>query len=244
MRSLVPLLVLVLAGCPLTSAKALTADDGSGNGSGSSGGGAPECVVDSQCVAAGTQCCDCPTFAVPSNDPTHLACAGIVCPPSSCPANVRPACDSSTCVLACVAIVCPATCTDGFTLDANNCLDCPCAAPLQRECAIDNDCARTRADCCGCARGGMDTAVPAGQVAAFDAGLMCPANPTCPDVNSCAPGLTSACVEGTCALVSGGLPLDACGRAGLLPCPNGQDCVINVDPVATAYGVGVCRPAL
>ena len=109
------------------------------------------------------------------------------------------------------------------------------------ECGLDSDCARVRDDCCGCERGGEDTAVLASQVAAHDAALNCSANPACPEVSTCAPDLAARCVQGTCSLVSGGLPADACGRADLAACPVSQVCTVNADEQATMYGVGVCR---
>src|SRR5690606_40804527 len=73
-----------------------------------------------------------------------------------------------------------------------------------------SDLARARDDCCGCARGGMDTAVPASEVAAHEAALMCPQDPSCPDVDTCAPELAARCIAGACTLVAGALPANAC----------------------------------
>jgi hypothetical protein len=237
----VVVLVLVLAGCPLATRDAAIApgDDGSG-----SNGTASECAVDFDCAAAGAKCCDCPTFAEPKSYPAYQACTGVVCPmPNTCPTNVRPACKLGRCELACVASTCALSCADGFVIDAAGCLTCECAQVATRECLAGTDCARVRADCCGCTLGGADTAVPTSQIATHDASLGCPQNPNCPQVDTCAPALTPECVQGACELISGGFPPAACGRPDLMDCPAGTVCTINSDDGATAQGVGVCVPA-
>jgi hypothetical protein len=113
---------------------------------------------------------------------------------------------------------------------------------LGGECDGDADCVRVRDDCCGCENGGADTAVAAGDAAAHDAALMCPASPACPGGNSCAPDLAARCVQGMCSLVAGPLPAGACGRADLMACPEGQFCYVNASDQATMHGVGVCQP--
>ncbi|MDB4955204.1 MAG: Antistasin family protein [Myxococcales bacterium] len=242
MRLVFSLLALAgfLAGCQLGSqADAFGGEPGSGSGSGS---GSPnhECTVNSDCVAAGVKCCDCPTFAVPRTDPSHNACNGISCPVSQCSQNVRAECQTGSCVLACAPMVCSASCADGFATDANGCLSCACAAPPMRECVADSDCARVRADCCGCANGGKDTAVPQGQATAHDDALMCPINPSCPSVDTCAPDLAPTCVQGSCQLIAGGLPANACGRSDLPACAAGDVCTVNANAAATVQGLGVC----
>src|SRR5262245_57241421 len=83
---------------------------------------ANECRVDGDCVGAAMRCCDCPAFAVPATDPSHQACAAVVCPNRHCPRNVRPMCDAGRCVLACVEMECRSSCLFGFTTDASGCL--------------------------------------------------------------------------------------------------------------------------
>jgi antistasin family protein len=232
------LILLALAGCPgaLDAKESLPGDDGSNLP-------APECASAFDCVAAAAKCCDCPTFAVPKTDPGGAACNSVACPmPSMCPDNVAPACVGGKCELACLASTCALSCPDGFVTDAAGCLTCECAQVTQRGCQVASDCARVRADCCGCTRGGEDTAVPVADVAAHDAALACNANPYCPGVDTCAPDLAPECVQGTCELLSGGIPGNACGRPDLPDCPVGTACTINSDAAATAQGVGVCVP--
>jgi hypothetical protein len=234
------LLALVLvAGC---SGQLKGESLGNGNDMGAAPGGEgpiPECVADSDCVAAGLKCCDCPTYATPANDPAVQACGGVMCPASTCPDNVRAACSSGQCVLACKPLACSMTCADGYVIDATGCEECTCATPASRSCTADSQCVRTRADCCGCAGGGTDTAVLASEQASYDASLMCPSQPTCMGGDTCAPDLAPACVEGSCALVSP-LPPGACGRPDLPACPSGQTCMLNAVDAATERGVGVC----
>ena len=241
MRVAFLLIVVTLAGCPggLADLKQSPGDD---NGSGE--GALPECSADSQCVAAAAKCCDCPTFAVPATDPAHDACLGVTCPMPgpTCPANLSPACKQGACVLACKPSTCEMSCADGFATDANGCVVCACAQVDQRACVADTDCARVRADCCGCQRGGSDTSVPLAEAAAHDADLMCPQTPACPGLDTCPADLVPRCVQGACELISGGLPSNACGRPDLMACVNGDACTINYDDAATAQGVGVCVP--
>jgi hypothetical protein len=109
-------------------------------------------------------------------------------------------------------------------------------------CTADTDCARTRADCCGCQRGGFDTAVLAANRATFDASLMCSAQPFCPGVDTCTADVPT-CVAGRCALVSPTLPAGACGRPDLPACPAGEVCIANASDQANMHGVGVCGRA-
>jgi hypothetical protein len=235
------LLLTLLAGCIAGTKDSLSggADDGS-NGSGA---GPAECSFADECALAAPTCCECPTFAVPVFDPLHRSCEGVVCPPMSCPMNVRADCVDGQCTLACAPMVCSDQQTPvGYLIDTNGCLTCDRAPPPPMgSCATDSECLEVRADCCGCHLGGVDTAVLASDAAQFDANLHCPMNPACPMTNTCAPGAAARCVEGKCELLTTSLPGNACGRPDLTPCPTG--CTINADPAATAEGVGVCLPA-
>lgn len=245
MRVLVLALLAVLAGCPGSNGEQASLDDGAGSGSGGAGGSAPtECHAASDCVAVGPKCCDCPTHAVPASDPAQRACDAVDCPTSSCGAPMEAACVTGQCVLVCSPVQCEAsvTCAYGFATDDNGCLTCACAVPQTSECSLDADCARVRDDCCGCTRGGDDTALPASQVAAHEAALACPQNPSCPEVDTCAPDLAARCIAGTCTLASGALPANACGRPDLAACPTGERCTVNASDPATMQGVGVCQP--
>jgi hypothetical protein len=145
------------------------------------------------------------------------------------------------CVLACAPKVCSNSCPDGFALDPSGCLTCTCALLATPTCTIDSDCVRTRADCCGCLRGGADTAVPSADQSAYDASLMCPAQPVCPQVDSCDPTMFPRCIAGGCVLTTA-TPAGACGRPDLPACPPGSVCTINASDAATMQGVGVCLP--
>lgn len=243
MRALA-LLVLVAA---CQSAYEPARFDGSGSGSGSGGGGGGgagiggECRSDGDCVLEAATCCDCPSYAVAATSPGANACAAVACPPMSCPAPVQATCRQGACTIACVATACDLSCADGFALDqATGCLACACAMPpAQPACTTDSDCVRVRADCCGCAGGGTDTAVPASMAQSFDASLMCPAHPQCTGTDTCAPDLAPRCLQGQCELV-GAMPPGACGRPDLPACPAGQRCTIDANADATAQGVGVC----
>jgi hypothetical protein len=236
MRAL--LLLVVVAGCS-QQLKGETLGNGNDMEPNPGEGSIPECSSDGDCVAAGLKCCDCPTYATPARDPAVQACGGVMCPASTCPDNVAAACTAGQCVLACKPLQCAMTCGDGFVIDATGCEECACVAPDQRSCTADTDCVRTRADCCGCAGGGTDTAVLAAEQASYDASLMCPTESSCTGSDTCAPDLAPACVEGSCALVSP-LPPGACGRPDLPACPTGQTCTLNAVDAATARGVGVC----
>ena len=227
--------VLLAAGCPGSAQDPLVMGIGSGDA-------VAACHVDSDCVAAAAKCCDCPTYATPRTDSSIDACGGVTCPSSTCPQNVRPACTEGRCELACVAMACSASCSDGFVVDGSGCLTCGCAQVQVRECTAAGDCTRVAADCCGCAHGGLDTAVPTPNVASYQGGLACPSSPSCPAGNSCPAELAPACVQGVCDLVLP-LPAAACGRLDLPGCPSGQICTVNANSTATAQAVGVCVPA-
>lgn len=203
---------------------------------------ATECVLDRDCMVAGARCCDCPTFAIPLSDPIREACAGVRCPDMHCPDNVRAACQEGRCALACVAMECPRSCLFGFATDGSGCLTCECAEPLATGCLQASDCARVRADCCGCARGGHDTAVLARDAAHHDDDLDCPATPQCPGRSTCDAAATVQCIRLHCVLSAAvRLPPSACGRIDLPPCEPPDACVINSgNPIANEQGVGVC----
>ncbi len=245
MRFLLLTFVAVLAGCSVPTSEQDGLDDGAGSGSGGGAGSSPEeCRVAADCAAAGPKCCDCPTHAVPASDPAHRACEAVNCPTPTCGSPTEAACRAGQCVLVCSAVTCDASvsCAYGFATDANGCLTCTCATPSSTECSVDGDCARVRDDCCGCMMGGTDTAIPASQVGAHEAQLMCPQNPSCPPINTCAADLAARCIAGTCTLVSGTLPGNACGRPDLPACPTGERCTVNASDPATMQGVGVCQP--
>lgn len=244
MRVALLVIAIVAAGCPGSlETDALSGDDKGGENGAGTGGAPTECNVASDCVAAGPKCCDCPTHALPATSPTARACNEVNCPTKSCGSPMEAACNDGRCELVCSPVVVNMSCPNGFVTDGNGCLIDMCApAADPGQCSVDTDCARVRDDCCGCAMGGKDTAIPAGQVPSHDASLGCSANPVCPGNNVCAMNLAARCVQGECALVSGALPANACGRADLPACPSGERCTVNANDQATMYGVGVCRP--
>jgi antistasin family protein len=238
--ALFAVLVGATAGCPVASLDAQAGDD-HGGGSGSAKG---LCFEDVDCVLAATKCCECPTFAVPRNDPAHAACDGVMCPDpqqTSCPNNVVAVCLVDHCELSCAKVACSNTCEFGYRKDANGCLSCDCATPAT-ECSLDTQCIETRADCCGCKRGGADTAVLASAQASYDGKLMCSATPSCPNVDTCKANQVPKCIQGACALVAAQLPPNACGRTGLATCAATETCLVNADDEATRQGVGICSP--
>lgn len=249
-RCSILLACLFAAGCGALNASRDQPGEGSGSESGS--GSIAECELDIDCAPAGTDCCACPTYAIPVTDPAHVACEDVPCQPDTCSdSDLEAACHDGACVLTCAAINCPLpnddtkylTCDGGFAFDANGCLTCACGGGTgggSAECVVDTDCTRVEADCCGCALGGTDTAVPNADVAMHQQQLDCPANPACPGVDTCATGLAPACVEGVCALIPAA-PADECGLTGDPPCPAGEVCELNVDQNATEHGAGVCQ---
>ena len=54
--------------------------------------------------------------------------------------------------------------------------------------------------------------------------------------------LPTATVAGTLCGVAGMLPDNACGRADLPACPEGEACYVNASDQATMHGVGICQP--
>jgi hypothetical protein len=198
-------LVVVVVGCGFGDAR----------GRDTTSGVQGECALDDDCVGAGVKCCDCPAFAVPVASPGHAACDSVPCPYRHCPRNVRAACDQGRCVLACVAMECRQSCLFGFAVDTSGCLTCECAGPTLG-CLGPSDCVQVRADCCGCKRGGRETAVLADEVDAHEAALGCSAAPQCPASDICDPALAPQCFQGKCVLATAAaLPPNACGRLDL-----------------------------
>src|SRR6185312_6797070 len=120
-------IVLLVAACGGDSADATLMDGYGGGSDGETGGAAPECAVDSDCVPAAATCCACPTFAMPV-DPANDICAGVECPSpgSACAQDVHAACQQGACVLACNVSECDTQCPDGFAIDASGCETCAC----------------------------------------------------------------------------------------------------------------------
>jgi hypothetical protein len=244
------LLLLAFAACQGVAAPKFGGGGGGGGGYGSGSGSNPgasigePCGSNADCALAATTCCECPSFAVNVDDPSYAGCKDVTCSPApSCPfsANAEAQCKGNFCVLVCLPMGCPTSCPAGFAIDpATGCLSCMCTDSISpANCNVDSDCVRTRADCCGCVHGGSDTAVRASQQAAFDASLDCPPDPTCPSVNSCNSDLLARCIDGACELAPAA-PAGACGSAGLPACSGSASCTINVDPDASAQGLGVC----
>lgn len=220
-----------------------SADDG-GDSAPTDPSGQPftSCRDDLDCRPAAATCCECPTFAVTADDPLYQACLGVECPaPTGCSASDA-VCTAGRCQLACEPLACDAAFAQGFATDAAGCLTCDPALALGTDCTTDRECVQTRADCCGCASGGADTAVPASEQGSFDAMLGCAADAVCPGVPVCAADAAPRCVQGDCALLTGELPAGACGRPDLAACPAGEVCTLNLDDDATDRGLGICAP--
>lgn len=226
------------------------------------------CAVDQDCVLAGPSCCDCPSYALPTASGWGDTCANIDCSggvdagvpgtdagmPSGFPSGCAPLvarCELGVCLAACAPIACETTCGFGFAMDATGCLTCACNdAPNAPTCLEDTDCVQVPADCCGCARGGTDTAVPRASVADHEDGLGCPPDPAmrpCPDVSTCDPSRVPRCLEQQCVLLGPNdppwtaPPAGACGRPDLPACPAGQVCVLNRSAEAGMLGLGICE---
>lgn len=248
-------LTLALGGC-FGSASELSAV-GDDNPTDPAPGQSPgSCFRNEDCVLTAPTCCECPTMATSLSDPKLEACASVDCDTdlSVCATNVEAACDlaqGGQCILACAPLGCLA-CPDGspgYFEEANGCLSCTCATPpaAAPACVSDGDCSRVRADCCGCAQGGEDTAVATADAASFDSALGCTSNSQCPgQANAteatCEPDFLPRCVAGSCELLDAAMPVDACGRSDLPACTGGKVCTINVDPAASSYGLGICLP--
>jgi len=212
---------------------------------------AEQCSRDEDCVLAGPTCCDCPTYALPASSGWADSCSSVDCAmPSTCAALIA-RCDFGGCRAQCAPITCELSCPQGFAADGAGCLTCACnSMPAPPSCMLDDDCVEVPADCCGCARGGADTAVPRATVDAYLASLDCPSDPgmgACPDVSTCDAERAPRCLDYQCSLVGPNdpawaePPAGACGRADLPPCPAGQRCVLNRDSEANPLGLGVCE---
>ena len=208
-------------------------------------GAAVECRVDEDCVATSSTCCGCADTALALNDPALSSCDGVECPmPSECAASVA-RCASGVCTLACAPVECDLACEGGYATDAMGCLLCACnAGAPPAECAVASDCVAVAADCCGCARGGVDVVIPTDQVDAWLSGLNCSGDEGCPEVDVCPADLAVDCVSGRCdwAVAGGGGAGPSCGDPSMPPCPPGTMCVLNsasdLDP---DDGLGVCE---
>lgn len=234
------LFVMLAGGCPQGTTNLAASDDD---------GNAPEpgttrayCNDDLDCELAARTCCECPTFALGASDPKLDACSDVDCPPmqSTC-SRIHAVCERNVCAVACEPLAVTRDCTAGFASDPAGCLVDACAQPTTPMCGKDSDCVETRADCCGCERGGNNTAVPAQTRASYDEALGCAGGESCPEVSTCVAGETPQCAQGKCQLIAGPLPGDACGRPDLAPCAAGKVCTINASDPATKHGVGVCR---
>ncbi len=219
-----------------------------------------ECAVDDDCVPAGPSCCEAWTHAVPKSSGWEDSCedVGTQCGEVSQPAAAA-SCQAGSCVLQCTPVVCDQTFENGYATDSLGCLQCQgagSAPPETVECQADADCVRVNADCCGCANGGSDTAVPADQLDGYLGGLDCGSSPACPGVDVCQADLVPRCLNNTCSLLpqtnpdfspdaGGGLTggMTLCGSADLPACPDGQVCVLNAPGAddANMNGLGVCQ---
>ncbi len=263
--------------------EAAAGDDGGGDGGGGSGGddqgdaagepGAPSeeeypCGDVDDCVAVSSTCCECPTFVVNAGSDYAAACDQVECDkvPAGCPA-VEPACVDSLCALVCSTVPAAMTCANGFATDSFGCLVDACREPPDELFACEDDlgCVEAPADCCGCERGGVSTAVAAATLDTYIASLGCPpGEPKCPGVDVCDAALIPRCIAQTCTLGpdggtggdddgagdgdggDGGSDDDVlCGVPDFPPCPKGQVCVLNHPDAndATRMGVGSCVDA-
>src|SRR5690349_3526961 len=115
MRFVVAMIVVLAAGCPGSlEADAVSGDDKGNDGAGGGAGAPSECRVAADCVAEGPKCCDCPTHAVPTSDPTARACSEVQCPPKSCGSPMEAACNVGRCELVCSPVACDMSCGYGF----------------------------------------------------------------------------------------------------------------------------------
>lgn len=247
--------LLACSGSSTERASAGGESDGPPDGAGTAGDdfapGAGSCVVDEDCEAVASSCCECPTFALPVAEGVGQVCEDVACEqPSTCSAVEAICGDEGSCVLACSPVVCDLSCSDGFVIDEGGCATCACADPgAAMGCEQNEDCLQVAADCCGCARGGQDTAVLAAEASGFVDGLGCTGSEVCPEVDACDPDVVPTCEFGQCLLVSpvlmdpGEVPA-VCGAPDAPTCPEGSVCVLNPRdyPMVAAAGLGACLP--
>lgn len=252
-------------------------EDGDGDSPPGEGGAPPQevespCDEASDCVPVSSTCCGCPSFAVAADGRYAEACQQVDCENEDvevdCP-MVETACIESQCQLICRAVTTPRVCATGFERDEFGCLIDVCRTEPPRSefaCDGDADCTQVQADCCGCERGGADTAVATAFVDEFIESLDCSSSPRCPDVNVCTAEFVPRCIAQACTLGppdggggsddgddgnddgDGGSPEEPgslCGFPGRATCPPGQVCVLNHPDAgdATRVGVGTCRDA-
>ena len=243
---------MIGAGCVSSAAERSLETDEPSPGAGLNG---LECHEASDCVAASSSCCECPTFAVPKTAGYEDVCDGAGCsPPDVCSAT-RVGCHGGSCVLECATIPaaeCATPCPSGYMRDEFGCLTCTCVPEGvgdSGECMVNSDCVRVSADCCGCERGGQDRAIPKSEADSFEDGMGCQTDSPCPEVSVCDDRVPQ-CVEQTCVLAGNSDPESApptahfCGYDGALPCPEGTQCVLNEPGFddANELGVGTCQP--
>ena len=162
---------------------------------------------------------------------------------------VEPTCNNGRCELVCAVIEATQSCDAGFATDSFGCLVDACAEmpDAAAGCSVDEECAQVPADCCGCARGGSDTAVLASEQEDFAASLDCQPDAECPEINVCDPSDEARCLGGRCQLVSASTDPDSevvlCGFPDAPPCEPGTACVLNHPDAlhATEAGVGSCQ---
>jgi len=265
--------VPVLATCS-SSESAYDSDDGGGDGDGNEDPGdgpeppapppgAPQCVTSGECVPAASTCCECPSFAVPKGSDGGEACEPVDCEIEiECPKVIAICTDDQQCQLVCEPIVATQQCPTGFAHDDFDCLIDSCYLPVDPNpivaCAEDTDCVRVEADCCGCARGGTDTAVAAAHADAYRESLKCGPEPACPGEENplCEEPLIERCIAQRCALLSapgedggdgdgGRVEPVFCGTPEFGDCPDGFVCFLNAHDAdeANRIGVGTCGPA-
>lgn len=249
-------------GCTSDDSELAATDDpnkdsmGAPNEENPDGAGAGGCQLASDCVLAASTCCECPSFAVPAGGGYDAGCEDVDCGASGLCSAVEAVCEQGQCLMICSPIVTDQVCAFGFEADEAGCLLNQCAAsPRDQvpECEVDTDCVQIPADCCGCSRGGADTAVALGQAESDVGFLNCPVDPACPGINVCNLDEVAQCIAGSCTLaaVAGGAldpqepPADGdllCGTPDLPDCARGHSCVLNEVSAndAAALSVGTC----
>ncbi len=246
------LAVLLLSiGClDQSTSKSGDPESGDGGGEPDDRQGADQCTTPTDCVLAASTCCECPSFSAPVGGGYDAGCEEVECGPQQgvCPA-VEPRCDTGTCVMVCSPLVADRTCAEGFVRDEAGCLRNECVVSDEIAiCEVDDDCQKIPADCCGCALGGVDHAVPAADADSFLGSLDCPPGPECPGVDVCDSEQVPRCIAGACTLGVASTDVDPllsqlCGTPQLSLCPPASLCMLNAeDGNASALGVGLCVP--